>query len=494
MNIFRILAVAGCLATVATAAAAQVVTMDEYLERVKTTNPYFHVEKMQKDIAQKESDRYLGRQDWRLNANGSINHVEPLQITPFDPDRVDVFVLGAGTERRFWGSGSPLTVDWQTDVTDQKIPGFSIPGPGPGGGIEIPIGPPTFYRNILSATWSLPLMQNSGGELDRLEYDLSLYDIDINDVTALENQENYLLDVGSTFIQWALAEEQIRIAEDRLDIATEELDRSERKRTAFLVDEVDVLRSRDALLGTQSALYLIESQWKTVQAELATLAEDGEIYQSKPQYDIYDLPGPPEIESFVDHVTHRTRLVRTLEFQLEQIVRLEQGYDDIKKPELALNLRAALLGGDEDFTGSFEMTNPDVGIGLVFSYPINNRTASADVEKTRLQIRQLELSIQNTQLSLEAAARTIIVRMRELRDVIDSNIEQISSNKKRTEEEIKLYTQGRNDLTFVIQSRDRVALSELEYAGNAAEYHQLLLQLRALSDELLATPPQNLDQ
>ncbi|MCK5407803.1 MAG: TolC family protein [Candidatus Krumholzibacteria bacterium] len=492
MNIFRILAVAGCLATVATAAAAQVVTMDEYLERVKTTNPYFRVEKMQKDIAQKESDRYLGRQDWRLNAHSSINHVEPLRTGPFDPDRVDVFVLGAGTERSFWGSGSRLTVDWQTDITDQKIPGFSIPGPG--GGIEIPIGPPTFYRNILSATWSLPLMQNSGGELDRLEYDLSLYDIDINDVTALENQENYLLDVGSTFIQWALAEEQIRIAEDRLDIATEELDRSERKRTAFLVDEVDVLRSRDALLGTQSALYLIESQWKAVQAELATLADDAEIYQSKPQYDIYDLPGPPEIESFVDHVTRRTRLVRTLEFQLEQIVRLEQGYDDIKKPELALNLRAALLGGDEDFTGSFEMTNPDVGIGLVFSYPINNRTATADVEKTRLQIRQLELSIQNTQLSLEAAARTIIVRMRELRDVIDSNIEQISSNKKRTEEEIKLYTQGRNDLTFVIQSRDRVALSELEYAGNAAEYHQLLLQLRALSDELLATPPQNLDQ
>ncbi|MCK4774225.1 MAG: hypothetical protein KAT30_05550, partial [Candidatus Krumholzibacteria bacterium] len=141
MNIFRILAVAGCLATVATAAAAQVVTMDEYLERVKTTNPYFRVEKMQKDIAQKESDRYLGRQDWRLNAHSSINHVEPLRTGPFDPDRVDVFVLGAGTERSFWGSGSRLTVDWQTDITDQKIPGFSIPGPG--GGIEIPIGPPT---------------------------------------------------------------------------------------------------------------------------------------------------------------------------------------------------------------------------------------------------------------------------------------------------------------------------------------------------------------
>jgi hypothetical protein len=52
-----------------------------------------------------------------------------------------------------------------------------------------------------------------------------------------------------------------------------------------------------------------------------------------------------------------------------------------------------------------------------------------------------------------------------------------------------LYNQGRGDLTFVIQSRDNVALSELEYAGNAATYHHLALQLEALSDRLLPTPP-----
>ena len=78
--------------------------------------------------------------------------------------------------------------------------------------------------------------------------------------------------------------------------------------------------------------------------------------------------------------------------------------------------------------------------------------------------------------------------MKELNDVIDSNIAQIQSNRARTEEELKLYNQGRGDLTFVIQSRDRVALSELEYAGNAATYHTLLLQLHALADELLPTP------
>jgi outer membrane protein TolC len=489
----RILALAvAAVALPVAAALAQVITMDDYLDRVKATNPFFQVERMRKDVSQKQSDRFLGRQDWRLNANGTFNHLEPLQTSPFDPKRVDVFAAGAGTQRSFWGNGSRLSLDWTSSITNQDIPGFTIPGPG--GGVEVPIGPSTYYRNVLSATWSLPLLQNRGGELDRLEYDLSLYDVNISDVTAWENQEDYLLDVGSTFIQWALAEEQIRIAQKRLDIAVEELERSESKRRAYLVDEVDVLRSRDALLGTQSALYLIESQWKSVQAELATLAGDDAIYRSKPEYDIYDLPAPPDIEEFVRNITNNSRLVRALEMQHEQLVRLEQGYVDTERPELALSVRGGLLGGDEGFAGSLELTNPDVGVGLEFSYPIGTRTATADVEKTRLQIRQLENSIQNTRLSLETSARTIIVRMQELQDVIDSNIEQINSNKKRTEQERALYDQGRNDLTFVIQSRDRVALSELEYAGNAAQYNQLLLQLRALSDELLPTPPPQQNQ
>jgi len=141
------------------------------------------------------------------------------------------------------------------------------------------------------------------------------------------------------------------------------------------------------------------------------------------------------------------------------------------------------------FGGSLEMKYPDLGVGLVFSYPINTRTANADIARTRLEIRQLEDRIGDVRVSLTASARSIIVRMRELRDVIDANIAAIAANEKRTEEELKLYNQGRGDLAFVIQSRDNIALSELEYAGNVATYHNLLLQLEALADRLLPTPP-----
>ena len=463
------------------------VTIDEYLDRVRSTHPFFKAERLQPAIEQQGADSYLGWQDWRLLGDARFAHLEPLPTSPFQPERVDVFALGAGTERLFWGSGSRLMVDWVSDVTDQNLPGLTIPGSG--GGLEIPIGPSTFYRNVLRATWSLPLLQNRGGELDRLEYEVSLYAVAASVATSWENQEDFLLGAGTTFLLWALAEEQIGIAERRLDLAVEEHERSKRQRAAFLVDEVDVWRSEAAVHNTQSALSLIESRWKSVQADLATVAGDSTYYSRRPEYDLYTLPEPPDADPFVAGIVNTARLVRALDYRRDQLARLEQGYADTERPNLDLNLSGALQGGDDSWGGAFAMKYPDIGVGLVFTYPLGTRTATANVAQTRLEIRQLEERIRDVQISLTASARSIIVQLVELKDVIDANVLAIEANEKRTEEELKLYNQGRGDLAFVIQARDNIALSELEYAGNVANYHNLLLRLEALSDKLLPTPP-----
>jgi len=486
-----IIATAVVVGLPAISAASGDVTLNGYLDRVKSTHPFFQAELLQPEIEQEQSNRYLGWQDWRLLADGFLTHLEPLPTGPFEPERVDLVALGAGTERLFWGSGSRLSVDWVSSLTDQNLPGFSLPGPD--GPVEVPIGPSTFYRNILRATWSLPLLQNRGGELDRLEYELSEYDVDASWVTSWEAQEDFLLNTGTMFLMWVLAEEQMEIAKRRLDLAVDELNRSKRQRQAALVDEVDVWRSEAAVHNTQSALSLIESQWKSVQAELATLAADSTIYGGRPEYDLYALPEPPDADSFVDDITSRSRIVRALQIQQGKLARVERGYVDTERPNLDLNLSGALQGGDDSWGGAFEMKYPDVGVGVVFSYPIGTRTAKADIARTRLEVRQLQDRIADVQISLTASARGIIVRMTELRDVIDANQLAISANVKRTEEELKLYNQGRGDLAFVIQSQDNIALSELEYAGNLTTYHNLILQLEALADHLLPTPDHQSD-
>lgn len=88
-------------------------------------------------------------------------------------------------------------------------------------------------------------------------------------------------------------------------------------------------------------------------------------------------------------------------------------------------------------------------------------------------------------LDLEAGVVNLLILIRELEKVLALNQEQIESAKAKTEEELRLYNQGRGDLTFVIQSRDNEERAKLTYAQNAAVYQKLILQYRALMDEFL---------
>jgi outer membrane protein TolC len=150
-----------------------------------------------------------------------------------------------------------------------------------------------------------------------------------------------------------------------------------------------------------------------------------------------------------------------------------------------VSVSAGLIEGDNSFGESLTLEKPDFTIGLQFIYPLGNRSAQADVEKIDLQIRRLENDMRNTRLQLESAARNLYIQTREIEKVLELNREQIESAARKTEEETRLYNQGRSQLTFVIQSRDGEENSKLIYAENAALYHKLLLQYTALMDELL---------
>jgi len=107
------------------------------------------------------------------------------------------------------------------------------------------------------------------------------------------------------------------------------------------------------------------------------------------------------------------------------------------------------------------------------------------VDGARLQRRQLDKAVEDVKITLESGLRAIFVQVVELEKVLAKNLDQIETARQRTEEELRLYEQGRGDLTFVIQSRDGEAGSRLSYAENSALYHRLVLQHEALMDRLL---------
>ncbi len=464
---------------------ASAVTLSSFLGNVRANHPFFAKEQIAQEIAESTRRRTLGAEDWVFTGTPSFTHSEPLATGPFTPERVDILDLNGEVGRSYWSNGGRLSLGWQTEVTDQKLPDLFFPGPG--GVTSISLGPSTFYANTLRATYTLPLLRNRGGYLDRLEYELAAFDVDISRVAAEENQENFLLESGVTFLEWVLVHEQRAIAQDRLLLAEDELERTQRKLRSNLVDKVDVLRAEDAVQSARNGLLLLDSHWQAIRAELQTIAGDDWSSQ-RPEFDLFDLPTADDVESLVAEVTESSRLVELLDAQQHRLTVSSEGVSEAGRASFDLFLSGALKGGDDDLGGSLEMTEPDVTVGAQIVYPFGRRTTTADLETARLRSRQIDLARADAKRSLEAGARRVLVQLTQLDDVISANLNQIETARTKTAEELRLYNRGRGDLTFVIQSRDNEAALRATYAQNAALYQTLWLQYRALADQLLTSP------
>lgn len=179
-----------------------------------------------------------------------------------------------------------------------------------------------------------------------------------------------------------------------------------------------------------------------------------------------------------------SRLLKTIGIKLDQLAVWRGGFVNEQQADLTLVAQLGFKRADESFGKSLLVDKPDARIGLRLGFPLGNRTAKSKVVRTDLQVLQLEKRYEELTLDLISAVANVHTRIVELDRVLDLNREQIESARRRTEQEQKLYNQGRGELTIVIQSRDSEQAAQLIYASNALTYHKLLLKHRELTDQL----------
>ncbi len=463
---------------------AQTITLDRFVELVKTNHPLFAREALSPKIEAHGRDIYLGSKDWTISSGPSFARQKPIPPGAFTPTQVDYAGIDAGLQRTFWTTGGRMTIGWQSDLTDQSLDlsqmaqAFGVPE-------ETLTGPTKYYQNNAYITYSQPLLQNFRGELDRLGYEISQYSVAVADVQALENQEDFLLRMGLQYLDWALLVEQAAIATERLHLAQQQLEQAQKKRKANLVDKVDVMRAEDAVRIAEQGVVLINAQQKGKRAELAVLSRFSELNELLPEINLYQRVEVPGLEEASARLRQDARVLTVLAQQKALLERQRRGYDEMTKPQLYLNTQLTLKSGDSQFGNAVGLDESDLGVSLQFSYPLGNRSARNQVTKTALQVRQIQLAEEELALSLEAGLQNLLIQLGEFERALDLNEKQIETARQKTNEELKRYNQGRSDLTFVIQSQDGEERARLTYAQNAATYQGLNLRLLALLDELL---------
>jgi len=448
-------------------AAGGEIGLDEYLELVKTTHPFFIKEDLSVTVEKKGAESLLGAQDWLFNVTPSYNYLGEASAPEYGGQkRIHQLSIDLGLNRALWSTGGRLGVGFSSGYTDS----------------DALLG--KYFKHGVSASYTHPLLKNKKGAVDRLAYELSDYSIDLTEVQVVENKEGFLLEAAVKFLDWAYYTETVRIAEDRLALAKEQLDQTEKKFKANLVDKVDVLRAEDAVRIADQVLLQLQAQWKSRQAELATLAGSDTIYSQGPRFDLYRLEPLPGRDVAVSALMDQSRVLRTFDILKEQLARQREGLKEQERAQLDLTLAGGIFGRDEEFGKSLEIYKPDATVSVVYSKPFGNRTVRAQIEEIDLRLRQVEEEKRSTEISLESLLMSLMIQMAEIEKIIELNRAQIRSAEEKTKEEINLYNRGRSQLTFVIQSRDNEENAKLTYAENAALYHSLRVQYRALLDEL----------
>jgi outer membrane protein TolC len=470
---------------------AQTITLDEYLDQLQRTHPLFEKERLTVQIDREKQESYLGTQDWLISSGPYYSRLNPLPPGSFTPESVDQIGMGAVAQRAFWKTGGRLSFSWSSDLTDQSgLKDIVLPLGDLTGNPEIPdmvfeTGPSKYYQSALAVTYTHPLLKNRGGFLDRLQYDLKQFDIDFSEVQVVENQEGFLAMVAGKYMDWILLTEQKKIIQDRLKLNEGELARTKEKREANLIDQVDVLRAEDAMRIARKNQILIESRWKALQSELAILSMNSDLFEVSPEFDLDIFVELMTFEEASTYLNGNSRPIRVLNSRLDQLKYARKGYEEILKPELSVVAQISSKNLAEDLGESLKLTENDTYLGLQFSVPLKNRTAKSQITLSDLQTLQLEKELLDLSLTLTSTLINIYVQIEEMEEVLKLDQEQIQSAKERTAEELKLYNQGRGDMTFVIQSQDSEENSKLSYAVNAVTYHKLIIAYRSLMDQLL---------
>ncbi len=448
----------------------QTITREEFLNELRRVHPLFEKERLAAQIQSEERNSYLGGQDWNVISSATYAHEEPA-IALLGPERTDAVSVTGGVERLFWATGGRLSASLSASRADMKIdPLYGYPD--------------SYYQNQLAVSYTHPLLRNRNGFLDKLEYELKQFDIDFSEVQAAENQEEFLASAAAKFMDWVFLTEQWSIILERLSLSEEELDRTKRKREANLVDQADVIRAEDAVRIWRQKQVLVESQWNALQAELAVLLQSEELYNLVPEFDLYEVEELAPLEEAAPRLKEDSRLIRSLAIRLNQLELSRRGYAETSKPDLSLVAQLNTKNADEGFGESLKMDKPDAVIGVQLSFPLENRTAASKMAKTDLEIAQLNKQMDEVTVALISALTGLHIQVSELEEVLALNREQIESARERTEEELKLYNQGRGELTFVIQSRDNEQNAKLTHAQNALAYHKLMIEYLALTDQL----------
>lgn len=456
----------------------QTISQTAFLQLLQNQHPSFSKEALSNDIAKQDQRSQQAGQAWELELQAQQAHQTEL-LPSFGPEKIDQNSIGVSVSRPVWKTGAFVSIDAEGSFVENSYSDNVNP--------TFP-NPDETETQQVSVTFSQPLLKNFKGKQSRLAYDLSTYSVRITSLQSQESQEQFLQSMLDEYLDWVVLAEQLAINEQRFVLAQKQASEIKKRLDKKLVERIDWLRSKDSERLAKQQFLLSRSQFDAKSQSLAHLSNFPDLASMSPDFELYDFPDLPELFELIEYAKTNTRNIRILDMQSEQLQRQLESNEDNKKAELNLDLRSAIKKENQSGLAPGQPDSDDgtdYSVGLNYKKKLGNDAAKSEYRKLQIQVDQNALEKQHSQMQVAANVKNLYIQLKEMKNILLLNKELVSTAQETTQEETRVYQQGRSDLTNVISSRDQTQNAKLQYAQNAVNYHKLYLQLESLTDRLL---------
>jgi len=353
-----------------------------------------------------------------------------------------------------------------------------------------------------------PLLRNLGRKINRIS------------VTAAEsrfrvsrnNLEETLLRLISTAetAYWNVIDsrENLRVAEQALDLAQTFLKRSERELELGAISELDIYQPQQNVANREiqvtQARYNLEQDLDTLRQQMG--ADLDPAYQRMP-VTLTEPVSPPDEEAVIDReatveiALQRRPSLRNVEENLFQDDLNYKSARNALRPDLTLGLNYSSAGVSGNIwddgvlvsegglvealrqMGTFDF--PTYGFSLTLRLPIRDRAATVQLANALVAKKQDLLDARAAEQSIRLEVLNAITQAESSRDRVRLAEVSLDFSQKRLDGEQQKYDLGVTDIFVLLDAQNELANSEADLVTQAAQYRRSMTNLLRVTGQLL---------
>ncbi|MFN7824541.1 MAG: TolC family protein [Pseudobdellovibrionaceae bacterium] len=411
--------------------------------------------------------------DFKLNAEGLHDVSKAETLSGSSLDQTDTMTTSIGLEKKFT-TGSLVDLSFERNSYKYDLPA-SYSGSLP----------PAQTQDVLSLTIEQDLLRNAFGRADRAEVRSAEKNYEAAKIQRVTDLQTAVLDgvklFWETYTSMKSAEEAVA-ARDRY----RELVNSVRRKNSFgyaapgeLAQVQAELESRESTVRDRNLTYL---EKKNSLLNLLSLPVNTGL-----KFDVAsELPTPPSLpETDVTEL----RSYRSAKFKMNAAEEKRLAGDSQNWVDLSLMAKLASAGLDTSSSGSYsEMTSgsrPSYFVGLKLEHQFGSGTLRERELNRRLLADIEKLKFQDTEKSLRSHEGELRQKVRNAYDNAVSAKAQKDFRDRAAKDLQRSFTQGRTDISLLIDALNRYSTAEITYLESIGDYQVALNEWAAFRDQLV---------